>query len=265
MVVFASRSLVTLPRRGLLGSTQVKRPSSFEFEGAWLFNFGVGLHLIKGQPPSRPSKVVPKSCHLSFQASSLEEVESSLEAWGIDYVKNVFVEDGIQVGQLFFHDPDNNMIEVCNCDVLPVVPLTESNLACAARPLATAPLATQARSPLPFPAPSSSVSSGSDSEETQDRACSVASTSSACGTAIDHLTDRGTARRSHSFSNSSMSGFAAGLDLSAMSITTSDLDDWPAHGGGAASCGDCLAGAAKPGQPAVPCGLAVVTGSALSN
>ncbi len=29
--------------------------------------------------------------------------------------------------QLFFHDPDNNMIEVCNCDVLPVVPLGDPN------------------------------------------------------------------------------------------------------------------------------------------
>lgn len=25
--------------------------------------------------------------------------------------------------QVFFHDPDHNMIEICNCDCLPVVPL----------------------------------------------------------------------------------------------------------------------------------------------
>jgi hypothetical protein len=25
--------------------------------------------------------------------------------------------------KVFFHDPDNNMIEICNCNCLPVVPL----------------------------------------------------------------------------------------------------------------------------------------------
>lgn len=30
---------------------------------------------------------------------------------------------GIEVDQLFFRDPDGFMIEICNCDSLPVVPL----------------------------------------------------------------------------------------------------------------------------------------------
>ena len=29
----------------------------------------------------------------------------------------------MKVQQLFFHDPDRNMIEICNCHVLPVMPL----------------------------------------------------------------------------------------------------------------------------------------------
>ncbi|GFR52073.1 hypothetical protein Agub_g14596 [Astrephomene gubernaculifera] len=129
----------------VLGFKPVKRPTSFDFEGAWLFNYGVGLHLIKGSPLPRSSDVNPMSCHISFQAASLEEVERCLKSWGLKYVKNVFMEDGIQIGQLFFHDPDNNMIEVCNCDQLPVVQLTEDILACAARPppisISTAPQA----------------------------------------------------------------------------------------------------------------------------
>ncbi|VFQ86945.1 unnamed protein product [Cuscuta campestris] len=32
-------------------------------------------------------------------------------------------EGGVYVDQLFFHDPDGFMIEICNCDNLPVVPL----------------------------------------------------------------------------------------------------------------------------------------------
>lgn len=29
--------------------------------------------------------------------------------------------------QVFFHDPDNNLIEVCNCDCLPIIPLYGGN------------------------------------------------------------------------------------------------------------------------------------------
>ncbi|KAG2453847.1 hypothetical protein HYH02_002054 [Chlamydomonas schloesseri] len=145
----------------VLGFIPVKRPASFEFEGAWMFNYGIGLHLVKDDPVTRESKIEPKTCHISFQVSiSLEEMEAHLKEWGLDYVKQVFIEDGVQVGQLFFHDPDNNMIagllnsfrmplpayatahsvallahlpfiEVCNCHELPVVPLTEGILACA--------------------------------------------------------------------------------------------------------------------------------------
>jgi hypothetical protein len=32
--------------------------------------------------------------------------------------------------QVFFHDPDNNMIEVCNCNCLPIQPLERSDSYC---------------------------------------------------------------------------------------------------------------------------------------
>ncbi|PNX69300.1 lactoylglutathione lyase/glyoxalase I family protein [Trifolium pratense] len=41
----------------------------------------------------------------------------------INYVRATVEEGGIQVDQLFFHDPDGFMIEICNCDSLPVIPL----------------------------------------------------------------------------------------------------------------------------------------------
>jgi hypothetical protein len=47
-------------------------------------------------------------------------VESQLTAVERPFVKQCIVEDGVRVTQLFFHDPDCNMIEVCNCDQLPV-------------------------------------------------------------------------------------------------------------------------------------------------
>jgi len=50
-------------------------------------------------------------------------VEKKLEEMEIEYVRARVEEGGIQVDQLFFHDPDGFMIEICNCDSLPVIPL----------------------------------------------------------------------------------------------------------------------------------------------
>lgn len=115
--------------RDVLGFSEIKRPSSFEFEGAWLFNYGIGIHLIGGQPVARSSKIDPKSDHLSFQVDCLKAVAEQLKLLGLDFVKQEIDEAGVHVTQLFFHDPDNNMIEICNCDLIPVIPL-DSSMVC---------------------------------------------------------------------------------------------------------------------------------------
>lgn len=58
-----------------------------------------------------------------WQCESMITVERTLKEMEIDYVKCRVEEAGICVDQLFFHDPDGTMIEICNCEVLPVVPL----------------------------------------------------------------------------------------------------------------------------------------------
>lgn len=50
-------------------------------------------------------------------------VENKLKEMEIEYVKCRVEEGGIYIDQLFFHDPDGCMIEICNCDNLPVIPL----------------------------------------------------------------------------------------------------------------------------------------------
>jgi hypothetical protein len=50
-------------------------------------------------------------------------VERRLKELGIPYIQRCVEEGGIYVDQIFFHDPDGFMIEICNCDNLPVVPL----------------------------------------------------------------------------------------------------------------------------------------------
>ncbi|KAL2536980.1 Lactoylglutathione lyase/glyoxalase I family protein [Forsythia ovata] len=111
----------------VLGFVLIKRPSSFDFEGAWLFNHGIGIHLLKAAEnnvPDKKEKINPKDNHISFQCSNMELIIEKLEEMKIDYVTTVVKEGEITVDQLFFHDPDGYMIEICNCQNLPVLPLS---------------------------------------------------------------------------------------------------------------------------------------------
>ncbi|VAH02975.1 unnamed protein product [Triticum turgidum subsp. durum] len=59
-------------------------------------------------------------------------VERRLKELGIPYIQRCVEEGGIYVDQIFFHDPDGFMIEICNCDNLPIVPLADQTFAMAA-------------------------------------------------------------------------------------------------------------------------------------
>ncbi|XP_023548575.1 uncharacterized protein LOC111807198 [Cucurbita pepo subsp. pepo] len=113
--------------QNVLGFFPIRRPGSFDFDGAWLFGYGIGIHLLQSEEPEslpKKSEINPKDNHISFQCESMGAVENMLKEMGIDYVRAVVEEGGIHVDQLFFHDPDGFMIEICNCDNLPVIPLS---------------------------------------------------------------------------------------------------------------------------------------------
>ncbi|MCL7022675.1 hypothetical protein MKW94_013219 [Papaver nudicaule] len=113
--------------QNVLGFYPIRRPGSFDFDGAWLFNYGIGIHLLQSENPEIMSKkmsINPKDQHISFQCESMAMVEKKLKDMGIDYIQRTVEEGGVYVDQLFFHDPDGFMIEICNCDNLPVIPLT---------------------------------------------------------------------------------------------------------------------------------------------
>ncbi|XP_026390527.1 uncharacterized protein LOC113286018 [Papaver somniferum] len=128
------RSLKTSIRfyQEILGFIMIKRPSSFGFDGAWLFNYGVGIHLLKNSSigpsdflrESRPLN--PKDNHISFQCTDIGLVKRRLEEMGIEHAKATVEDSGIKVDQVFFHDPDGYMIEICNCENLPLLPLSSS-------------------------------------------------------------------------------------------------------------------------------------------
>ncbi|KAM7252165.1 hypothetical protein ACFE04_024048 [Oxalis oulophora] len=109
----------------VMGFMLVKRPSSFDFEGAWLFNYGIGIHLLQSNnAPTKKEKINPKDNHISFQCTNVELVMQKLKQNGIEYATATVLEGGITVDQLFFHDPDGYMVEICNCQNLPVLPLS---------------------------------------------------------------------------------------------------------------------------------------------
>lgn len=140
--------------RNVLGFVPIRRPGSFNFDGAWLFSYGVGIHLLQSEEPDKmpkKSKIDPKDNHISFQCESVGAVEKKLVEMGIDHVRASVEEGGVHVDQLFFHDPDGFMVEICNCDVLPVVPLAgEAARSCTQMKLATA-MQQQQCSSLPPP------------------------------------------------------------------------------------------------------------------
>ncbi|KAK4361488.1 hypothetical protein RND71_020440 [Anisodus tanguticus] len=116
----------------VLGFCLVKRPSSFNFHGAWLYNYGIGIHLLENKAmedldvndEQRP--INPKDNHISFQCTDVDLVKKMLEEMGMRYVTAVVEEEGIKVDQVFFHDPDGYMIEMCNCDNIPIVAISSS-------------------------------------------------------------------------------------------------------------------------------------------
>ncbi|KAI4340796.1 hypothetical protein MLD38_025600 [Melastoma candidum] len=109
----------------ILGFVLIKRRSSSNFEGAWLFNYGIRIHLLESEKvKNEKGETNPKDNHISFQCSDLKLLEKRLVGMGIEYVSAAVTEGGIQVEQIFFHDPDGYMVEICSCDNLPVLPIS---------------------------------------------------------------------------------------------------------------------------------------------
>ncbi|XP_060188095.1 glyoxylase I 4-like [Lycium barbarum] len=119
----------------VLGFCLIKRPSSFNFHGAWLYNYGIGIHLLENKAMENldvePRPINPKDNHISFQCTDVNLVKKRLDEMEMRYVTAVVEEEGIKVDQVFFHDPDGYMIEMCNCDNIPIVAISSS---CALKP-----------------------------------------------------------------------------------------------------------------------------------
>ena len=97
--------------RDVLGFRPIWRPN-FGFDGAWLFNYGIQIHLsvATGDPAIDAPETSNRANHVAFHVSNTDAVEELLKQHGI-YYKTVTVPD-IGVTQLFFQDPDGYHIEI---------------------------------------------------------------------------------------------------------------------------------------------------------
>ena len=110
----------------VLGFERVARPSSFTLPGVWLHGHGIGIHLILTEDVDKLLKKTPldpRKNHVSFQWEDLEAAGQRLVKLGIDVVRQTIVEAGVVVHQIFFHEPDGYMVEICSYTNLWVVPI----------------------------------------------------------------------------------------------------------------------------------------------
>ncbi|CAI9102930.1 OLC1v1001325C1 [Oldenlandia corymbosa var. corymbosa] len=111
----------------VLGFVLIQRPQAFDFDGAWLFNYGVGIHLVQAKDEDRlphdPDHLDPMDNHISFQCEDMKAMELKLKEFDIKCIKRtVGDEEAGAIDQLFFNDPDGFMIEICNCENVKLVP-----------------------------------------------------------------------------------------------------------------------------------------------
>ncbi|CAL5015691.1 unnamed protein product [Urochloa decumbens] len=134
--------------RRVLGFELVKRPASLDFRGAWLHRYGMGIHLLQRDSDSnalplpaaaRPPAINPKGNHISFQCTDMGHMKARLAEMELEFVAARVRDGETVVEQLFFHDPDGNVIEICDCEKLPVIPLGDAGEAGVSNLLVTVP------------------------------------------------------------------------------------------------------------------------------
>jgi catechol 2,3-dioxygenase-like lactoylglutathione lyase family enzyme len=103
--------------REVLGFREVSRPN-FDFEGAWLFQSGLMIHIIRNdQIAEGASTISGRVQHLALTVNDLEKSERLLQEHGVPYLKSEIKDRAIK--QIFFHDPDGNTVEIAVYPPLP--------------------------------------------------------------------------------------------------------------------------------------------------
>jgi catechol 2,3-dioxygenase-like lactoylglutathione lyase family enzyme len=103
--------------RDVLGFREVKRPN-FNFPGAWLYNYGIMIHLIHSDAAPDPhGEIQTRGDHLALHTDDLAAAEQLLKDHGVDYRKNTVADTGLV--QLFCRDPDGHHVEISTYPATP--------------------------------------------------------------------------------------------------------------------------------------------------
>jgi len=96
--------------RDVLGFREVSRPN-FDFPGAWLYNYGIMIHLIYNEKaPDPDGEIQTRDDHLALNTNDLDAAEKLLVEHGVPYRKNVIADRNI--AQIFVRDPDGHHVEI---------------------------------------------------------------------------------------------------------------------------------------------------------
>ncbi len=72
--------------RDVLGFQPLDRPG-FNFRGAWLFNYGLQIHLIESTDQEPPNdEIKARVDHIAFRVSDIDAVQKQLDERGIEFV-----------------------------------------------------------------------------------------------------------------------------------------------------------------------------------
>ncbi len=95
---------------GVLGFRELERPP-FNFRGAWLYNYGLQIHLIENNASDsqRTNHIDSRADHLAFAVEDDAPVLAILEQHNLPCRRQVNA-GGIR--QTFFQDPDGHHIEI---------------------------------------------------------------------------------------------------------------------------------------------------------
>lgn len=96
--------------RDVLGFADLPRPP-FSFRGAWLFNYGIQIHIIENQnlAGDRNENIETRANHLAFRVENMEAVKSVLADHKLDFREQV---NAGGIHQIFIQDPDGHHIEL---------------------------------------------------------------------------------------------------------------------------------------------------------
>ncbi|MBS0209416.1 MAG: VOC family protein [Planctomycetes bacterium] len=94
--------------RDLLGFAEIPRVK-FDFGGAWLFNYGLQIHLIENKDWVAPEVIRSRHNHFAFEVPDIEATEAQLRAAGLTLRINI--QPSSNVKQVFCQDPDGHTIE----------------------------------------------------------------------------------------------------------------------------------------------------------